>query len=329
MYHFEHSSAGNQRIPVRDNVELGENPIKKDNNKTSNDMIDEFFPAQFINNDMIDENFSVQSDWDDMVDENFPVQSIDQQRDNQQFNQQTSKFQSNVTFTIEPIGTSTVHDYIPVITQPTKKHHIVVDGLNLILGIQSTTNKNSKNYGFMDLRPDHENIQDQHFSGSADLQRVLETAIDFFNVFPQDCTIHLVLKRFGNDMLWEQFLEMKDAYFFDHQKKSPHKYQIWIAKPVHPKDGECDDRFVNLLANYLSTIPGNEVQLLSNDKYRSLGQHWNNRCYFDWYSSDGESMNQYLSKSNFVGKILKCGFNVSIQPEHSRSSWNLVCSLVK
>lgn len=233
----------------------------------------------------------------------------------------------NIPFSFEDVGTATIHDYVPIKEQLLKNRHIVVDSLNLLLGIQSITNKNSNTYGFMDLRSDDKPIEDHHFSCGADMSRAFETMLIFFDVFPNNSTIHLVFKRMGSDMLWNQCLCILNSVFLNPKQNLSHRYQIYIAKPISCNDTECDDRLVNVLANFFSTIKENEVHLLSNDKYRSLHEHWENSCYFDLFSNSGKYENQYVTKTNFVGNIKKHGFNVTPQFEIMKSSWNIVCSL--
>lgn len=125
--------------------------------------------------------------------------------------------------------------------------------------------------------------------------------------------------------MWNDFINLASETFLNHQERI--KYQIYIAKPQITPDPECDDRLVNVLAENLALFQKNEVHLLSNDKYRSLGNHYFLQCKYDLLLPNNKFIEKFLNKPNVYNPIKKWGFAVSLETDIITSSSNILCCL--
>ena len=140
---------------------------------------------------------------DDSMDISFDVDTRNSMMDisiNHSFpneNQSINIKSESVAFSTEIIS-STTHKYEYITERPCNNQHIVIDGLNFLLGINSEITKNLDKSDLMNVRDDSGLIENHHFSCDIEVTRVVNVMVDFFNIFPNNSTIHLVLKRFGS-----------------------------------------------------------------------------------------------------------------------------------
>lgn len=298
--------AGSQRIPGRNNVEIVEMEDGIDWSK--------------INWNEIDDHKGLVDTDTEVV--NFMFDGVD-----------IDTNATDVSFSAMMIGEAKVQPFLPIVETRPKKIHVVVDGLNLVLGIQSIINKNAHQTGYMDMRMDTQReIKDHFISTGAEIRRVFDIMVDFFNIFPK-ATIHLVFKKMGSEQLWSSFCHHLNEAFLESESEMLHKYQIYITEPNGEEcdgeecdDEECDDRMANILAQRLSSDNGNQVHLLSNDYYRSLPEHLDRDCYYEKWTAETIHEDLVMSKPENIGFIDKCRFEVLTDFTSDRL-WNISCKL--
>ncbi|XWV25866.1 hypothetical protein QJ857_gp1215 [Tupanvirus soda lake] len=160
---------------------------------------------------------------------------------------------------------------------PSQRRNFVVDGMNILARILDAINGTLEDLGFMS---ENRSVKQHQFNSDVDNMRAFEYAKLFFSkAVPSGSHIIFVLKEFGSSEQWKSFLKDFADTFLDKTNSLPHSYELCVALPEYRGDGECDDRLVARLAIL------NDAHIISNDKYRSMSDHWDNDstyyCYGD------------------------------------------------
>ena len=150
--------------------------------------------------------------------------------------------------------------------------HLIVDLFNLLAPINEKLSRKPEDFGWMDTF--NGNIKHHQFTCDYDnIAFVLGEAKKFVDkVAPQNCQIDFVMKQFGSNALWNTFRSAFCSVFW--ASPSQHLYTFCVADAANAHDAECDDRLaLGLALRY--KLMGESVNVITNDKCRSLQQHWN------------------------------------------------------
>ncbi|XWV24629.1 hypothetical protein QJ856_gp1155 [Tupanvirus deep ocean] len=158
-----------------------------------------------------------------------------------------------------------------------ERSKFVVDGMNILARILDAINGTPEDLGFMN---ESRTAKQHQFNSDVDKIRAFEYAKLFFSkAVPAGSHIIFVIKEFGSPTQWKSFLTDFADTFLDKTIGLPHDYELCVALPEYHGDGECDDRLVARLAILY------DAHIISNDKYRSMPDHWDNastyHCYED------------------------------------------------
>lgn len=194
-------------------------------------------------------------------------------------------------------------------SRPEFTTHVVVDSLNFIFGVLGLSMRKPELFGHMLLdRTNSKNIL--HGWDRTDMICAMTILKKFVtHVFPASTCVHFVTKKLPAPK-WSLFKECYDDVFSS-DLAGKYKFIPYVALHSDPSDSECDDRLTVRLAIELITR-GERVFLLTNDKYRSLVEHWFNSCTYvlagqNHSLSCSREMLQYVDQLNRIGFHVGCG----------------------
>lgn len=162
--------------------------------------------------------------------------------------------------------------FVPSVRPIDNNIEVFVDGLNFMSNVMKTLSTNQSSLGYMDV---DRKVSTHQFDSLVEIGRALDNAKQFFDlIVPAGSKINLSFKKFGTNEIWAGFQKIFKEKFFDN-KDVKHIYDYYVAKPVNIYDTECDDRLTVRLA-LKAWRENKKVFVISNDKYRSMSDHWNN-----------------------------------------------------
>jgi hypothetical protein len=126
----------------------------------------------------------------------------------------------------------------------------------------------------------------------------------FLSEKKRDTLFIYVIQRFGCDEIWEYFCESFQKTILDHTKN--------VHVVTSFGFGEADDYLALLLAHMYKNS-GYEVDVLTDDRYRTMRNHWGKTCSFEYQTSTkSEIVEEFCPTFNLKTDIQRTGFNVTI-----------------
>lgn len=195
--------------------------------------------------------------------------------------------------------------------------HVVIDGLNFWCSLMEILSTKQQSLGLMEV--DRQTTKNHCFDSPREIKLAFDRTVELFNkAVPDGTNIHIVVKKFGNVGLWNEFISLFLETFDGDTRNFYHLYEAHHHNDDY-RDKECDDRLTVRLALLLNSCKDNTVYLVSNDYYRSLENHWNFPSVYSILTDEHHATNvirkndfhwNLIDRLNFVNFGFRiCGFS--------------------